>query len=293
MGNRDFNSWFSTMRETIATWDYYTDFPKVYKNVKSIKVELNIMNSLLGSKDIENDFRKLVSEYPKIIKTIPILIAKRESEIKVKSAHKDYCFDFKKQNYSIDDYVLFLNKSGIFDLVSNHIIGSLVDYVTGVEVGLDSNARKNRTGHAMENLVETYLLKAGLVKGESYFKEMYKSEVQKKFGIDLSGVKDEVKKNGKTAEKRFDFVIFKNGIVYGCECNFYSGGGSKLNETARSYKDIALETKDISGFKFVWFTDGIGWKKAKNNLEETFGVLEDIYNLNDLDDGLLNNFFSK
>lgn len=283
MANRDFETWFSTMRDTVATWTYYTDFPKVYRNVDSVKVELNILNSLIGSQDIENDFRKLVTQYPNIMRAIPILIAKRESEIKIKDANKEYCFNFKRLNYSIDEYITLLSRSGIFDLIKNHVIGSLVDYVTGVEVGLDSNARKNRTGDAMEDLVESYLIKAGLIKGETYFKEMYKSEVERRFGVDLSGVKDEVKKNGKKAEKRFDFVVIKNGIVYGCECNFYSGGGSKLNETARSYKEIAIETKDTEGFKFVWFTDGIGWKDARRNLEETFDVLDELYNLNELD----------
>ena len=287
MANRNFENWFSSMRDTIATWTYYTDFPKVYRNVDSIKVELNILNSLLGSKNIENDFKNLVASYPNVLRAIPILIAKREMDIKFKDAGKEYCFNFKRLSYSIDEYITLLRRSGIFDLIENHVIGSLVDYVTGVEVGLDSNARKNRTGDAMEDLVESYLIKAGLVKGKSYFKEMYKSEVEKRFGIDLSGVKDEIKKNGKTAEKRFDFVIFKNGTVFGCECNFYSGGGSKLNETARSYKEIAIETKNTKNFKFVWFTDGIGWKDAKRNLEETFDILDELYNLEDLDNGVL------
>lgn len=287
MANRDFETWFLTMTDTIATWTYYTDFKKVYKNADSIKVELNLLNSLINSKNIENDFRSLVTKYPDVIKAVPILIAKRESEIKIKDAQKDYCFNFDRMNYTVDDYVLFLRKTGLFDLMSNHIIGSLVDYVTGVEVGLDSNARKNRTGDAMEDLVEGYLIKAGLVKGESYFKEMYKSDVEREFGIDLSNVTDTDRGNGQTAEKRFDFVIVKDGIVYGCECNFYNGGGSKLNETARSYEEIANQTRDVENFKFIWFTDGAGWKSAKNNLKETFGALDDLYDIKDLENDIL------
>ena len=172
--------------------------------------------------------------------------------------------------------------TGLFDLLQNKIDSNLMDYIIGVEVGLGSNGRKNRGGHQMEDLVEYFIKEAGFVKEETYFKEMTKSEIEKKFGLDLSAISND----GKT-EKRFDFVIYYNNIIYGCECNFYSGGGSKLNETARSYAKIALESKTIKGFKFVWFTDGIGWNKAKHNLEETFDVLDNLYNLNDLDNGTI------
>lgn len=303
---RNFKEWLKTMKDNIASWDYYTDFDKVYKNVESIKVELNILNSLVGSKKIENEFRKLANEYPKILNAVPILIAKREQEIKVIDGSKEFNFNFSKQNYTIDEYVRFMDKTGLFDLLENHIISNLVDYVTGVEVGMDTNGRKNRTGHTMEDIIEQYLIDAGMVKDVSYFKEMYKSEVEKKFNIDLSKLSND----GKT-EKRFDFVVYKNNHVYVCEVNYYSGGGSKLNETARSYKTLALETneiqKDINEYNekvlktspnnikndlsFVWFTDGIGWNSAKNNLEETYDVLDTIYNLNDLENGVLDNLF--
>lgn len=175
-----------------------------------------------------------------------------------------------------------MNKTGIFELLSNHLIQNLVDYVTGVEVGMDTNGRKNRTGTLMENLVESHFIKAGLRLNQDYFKEMTKTQLEKKFGLDLSLMSN----NGKT-EKRFDFVIFKNDTVYACECNFYGSHGSKLNETARSYKNIAIESSSIQNFKFVWFTDGIGWKDAKNNLRETFDILNHLYNLNDLESGVL------
>ena len=164
-------------------------------------------------------------------------------------------------------------------MLQNRIIGNLVDYVTGVETGLDSNGRKNRGGHLMENLVEGFIQKAGFVKGETYFKEMY---ITVKWGLDLSAISNQ----GKT-EKRFDFVVKTPGMIYGIETNFYSSSGSKLNETARSYKTLALETDTIEGFTFVWFTDGKGWMSARNNLEETFDVMEYLYNIKDLEDGII------
>lgn len=280
---RNFESWLLTMKDSIATWNYYTDFPKVYENVNKLKIELNILNSLIGSKNIEEEFKSLLTRYPEIIKAIPILLAKREKEIKIIDPKETYVFNFAKMNYSADQYALFMKNCGLFELLQNNIINNLIDYVLGVEVGMDTNGRKNRTGDAMEDLVESYLIKAGLVKGKTYFKELNKSDVEKMFGLDLSGISNQDK-----TEKRFDFV-FKGplGDIYACECNFYSGGGSKLNETARSYKTLTLEAKGISGFTFVWFTDGMGWNSARHNLEETFDVLDTIFNIKDLENGIV------
>ena len=279
---RNFNEWLSTMRDSIATWRYYTDFEKVYSNVESVKIELNILNSLIGSRNIENEFKQLLKEYPKTLKVVPILLAKREKEINITDAEGEFLFNFNKPNYTIEEYAKFMRETGLFDLLEKHIINNLVDYVTGVEVGMDTNGRKNRTGDAMEDLVESYLVKYGLIKGVSYFKEMTKSEIEEKFSLDLNCISNQ----GKT-EKRFDFVLCVNNRVYACECNFYGSSGSKLNETARSYKNLAIESKQVEGFTFVWFTDGIGWNTAKHNLEETFDVLDTIYNLKDLDEDAL------
>ena len=279
---RNFNEWISKFKESIADYKYYVDFEKVYKNVDVIKVELNILNSLIGSKDIENEFRVLLKRYPEILKVIPVLIAKRENEIYCQDANGGLYYNFYKANCTEDQYVYFMKETGLFDLLQNHIIKDLVDYVTGVEVGLDSNGRKNRGGHLMEDLVESHLKKAGVV----YYKEMYLKDIERKWNMDLSTISNE----GKSA-KRFDFVVKTDYCIYAIECNFYSGGGSKLNETARSYKMIALESKDIEGFKFVWFTDGIGWKSARRNLEETFDVLDDVYSIDDLENGVIAKVF--
>ena len=283
---RDFNDWFKSFRNSICDYKYYVDFEKVYGNVDSIKVELNILNSLIGSKNIEVDFEALLTKYPEILKCIPILLAIRGREIYAIDGDGEYLFDFRKMNYSAEEYKAFMRKTGLFKLISQKLIGNLVDYVTGVEVGLDSNGRKNRGGHLMEDLVESYLKKAGFVKGNDYFKEMYISDIERRWGLDLSSISN----TGKT-EKRFDFVVRKDNVVYGIETNFYSSSGSKLNETARSYKTIALEAKDINGFAFVWFTDGQGWKSARHNLEETFDVLDNMYCITDLENNIISQLF--
>ncbi len=243
---------------------------------------LNILNSLIGSRNIEEEFKTILAQYPETLRCIPILLAKRELDIMAMDDEGQIDFHFGKPNCSIGDYAKFMRKTGLFDLMENHIVNNLVDYVTGIETGLDSNGRKNRGGHLMENLVESFLCKSGLVKGQSYFKEMYIHEIEAKWGIDLSSIS-----NNGGAEKRFDFVVKGENIVYGIETNFYTSSGSKLNETARSYKTITMETKDLESFKFVWFTDGYGWRSAKNNLKETFDVLEHLYNIADLENDIV------
>ena len=279
---RDFNEWLSTFIESIADYKYYTDFETAYANLNEFKIELNILNSLVGSKNVEYDFKNLVNKYPDILKAIPILIAKRENEISCKDDNGKFVYNFKNRNYSNEQYCYFMRETGLFDLLSNKIVKDLVDYVLGVEVGLDSNGRKNRGGHLMENLVEKYIVDAGFVKDKTYYKEIKLKKLEELTGLDLSALSN----SGKTV-KRFDFVLIKKGIAYAIETNFYASSGSKLNETARSYKTLALEAKNISSFKFVWITDGLGWVDARNNLEETFDVLDDLYNIKELEEGIL------
>lgn len=282
---REFEKWFSNFTDSISTYQYYIDFNIVYKHIDNIKIELNILNSLIGSKNIEDDFDILIKKYPEIRKCLPLLIAVREKEIKVIDDGEKLKYNFT----TIDDIELlkrFMKKTGLFDLIANHLISNLIDYATGVEVGLSSNARKNRGGHLMEDIVEGYIKKAGFEKNQNYFKEMYLKDIESKWNIDLSALSN----MGKVA-KRFDYVVRTNNMVYAIETNFYTSQGSKLNETARSYKNIALEAKKIKGFKFIWITDGYGWIRAKHNLEETFEILDTMFNLKDLEDGVLNSLF--
>lgn len=231
---RNFADWLSKFRSSIANYGYYIDFDKVYRNVTDIKVELNILNSLIGSRNIEDEFKSILAKYPETLKCIPILLAVRANEIYAIDGDGEFTYDFKKANHTTDEYVVFMRKTGLFDLLQKHIVSNLVDYVTGVETGLDSNGRKNQ---------------------------------------------------------RFNFVIKTDKAIYGIETNFYASGGSKLNETARSYKQIAQEVATIDCFEFVWFTDGQGWMDARHNLEETFDVMEHIYSIDDLENDIIEELY--
>lgn len=283
---RDFKTWLSKFTDEIADYEYYVEFKKVFENAEKFKIELNILNSLIGSKNIETDFENIIKKYPETLRSIPILLAVRNIEIFARDADGEFYYNFKKPNQTMEQYKIFMRKTRLFDLLENHIINNLYDYILGVEAGINSNGRKNRGGHLMENLVESYLIKAGFIRGVSYFKEMKICQMTERWNIDLSALSN----NGKV-EKKFDFVVKTDNMIYVIETNFYSSKGSKLNETARSYKQLSQEASTINGLDFVWFTDGKGWNSAKNNLEETFDVMEHVYSIDDMDNGIMNKIF--
>ena len=231
---RNFDEWLSKFRASISSYDYYIDFDKVVKNVDDIKVELNILNSLIGSKNIEEDFERIVVKYPETLQCVPLLLAVRGYKIYAQDEAGAFLYNFKKMNYGIEQYKVFMRKTGLFDMIANHLV--------------------------------------------NYFKEMYLKDIEAKWNIALSALSNQGK-----AAKRFDFVIKTDKMIYAIETNFYGGGGSKLNETARSYKMLSQEADTIDGFTFVWFTDGIGWKSARGNLRETFEVMENIYSIDDME----------
>lgn len=286
--SRNFEEWLSKFRVSISGYDYYVNYDKVVENVLKLRIELNILNSLIGSKNIKEEFADIVTRYPETLKCIPLLLAVRGTEIYAQDDEGAFTYNFKEMNYSVEQYEKFMEKTGLFDLLANHLVNNLIDYALGVETGLDSNGRKNRGGHQMENLVESYIQKAGFERDVNYFKEMYLADVENKWNIDLSALSN----NGK-ARKRFDFVVKTDNMIYAIETNFYggTGGGSKLNETARSYKMLAQEADTVDGFTFVWFTDGTAWRSARGNLRETFDVLETIFSIDDMEQGIMKKLF--
>lgn len=285
---RDFDVWLRKFKGSIAGYDYYSNFDKVVTNVEKVKIELNILNTLIGSRNIEEDFENIIAKYPETLKCIPLLLAVRNNEIYAQDGDGEFTYNFDVMNHSIGQYKMFMRKTGLFDLIANHLVNNLVDYALGVETGLDSNGRKNRGGHQMEDLVEKYIQKSGFQKDVNYFKEMYLADIESMWDIDLSALSNQGK-----VRKRFDFVVKTDNRIYAIETNFYggTGGGSKLNETARSYKMIAQEADTVDGFTFVWFTDGTAWKSARGNLRETFDALDTLYSIDDMENGIMDSVF--
>lgn len=277
---RDFDSIMAGLKTTIANYTYYVDFKKVYKNVSNVIIPLNLLNSLIGNKDFDNAFIQLIHRYPESLQAIPILLAVRCPQYKMNVLdNKLISFDFKHVINTDSEYLNFMNKTGLKSLFIDKHISNLVDYVTGVEVGLDSNARKNRGGTSMENLVEDYLKSFTNI---SVIKQASKEQIIDKFGYDELN-RLNLKEGKSQAEKRFDFAFKFKNMVFLVETNFYSSGGSKLNEVARSYEKLADDINVLSHYKFLWITDGAGWKTAKNNLKESYSHQKLIMTIQDME----------
>ncbi|MCU6771600.1 type II restriction endonuclease [Bacteroides cellulolyticus] len=265
---KDFNKFMSQLQETNQTLDFFCDFDKISRNVEDIKLSLCMLNSLIGSTDMRKSVERIWNRDKSAFDVMDILIAVRSEGKKKILNSLGNCIVLDSLFESIDGVMEFLDNTGLTDIFQSRKINDLVDYVFGIETGLDTNARKNRSGHMMENMVARIFDKNGI----SYRQEVYSSEwpdITKVLGDD---------------EKRFDFVIETSTKIYLMEVNFYSGGGSKLNEVARSYSDIAPKINSIPSFEFVWITDGIGWKSAKNKLQEAYSIIPSIYNLTNINE---------
>ena len=264
--SKDFNKFMSQLQETNQTLDFFCDFDKIAANVDNIKLSLCMLNSMIGTTDLRRSVETIWNRDRSAFSVMDILIAVRSGGQKVVLNSAGDCIILDKLFTSIDGVMEYLEGTGLADLFRQKKINNLVDYVFGIETGLDSNARKNRSGHVMEGMVAKILSKHNI----PYRQEVYSSEWP-----EISDVLGD-------DEKRFDFVVETSDKTYLIEVNFYSGGGSKLNEVARSYSDIAPKINSVPGFEFIWITDGIGWKSAKNKLQEAYNIIPSIYNLTNI-----------
>lgn len=257
-----FDDFLNSMSETNATLDYFTDFDKVKKNVAQIEIKLNQLNYLLGKDDLKQAVYELYAECPNAFSILEILIAVRKKEQKKSLDEKGQVVTLNNYFQSADKIIDFLKNTGLANIFRDKNIKNLVDYVFGIEVGLDTNARKNRGGDNMSKAVQSLFDNADIY---------YKKEVRNTIFTDIESLGADV--------KQFDFVIKTKRKTYVIETNYYNSGGSKLNEVARAYTDVAPKINQYPQYEFVWITDGQGWKTAKNKLQEAYTHIPSVYNL--------------
>lgn len=264
--SEQFKIFLSQLSETNATLDYFTDFKKIKGNVNRISIKLNQLNYLIGKENLKEAVFELYEENPKVFEVLDILIAIRKNK-------KAKTFNSQGKIVSLDTYFIspelileYIEETGLAEVFRNKSVTNLVDYVFGIEVGLDTNARKNRGGDNMSKAVSLIFDKAGI---------FYKKEVNNTIFPEIISLGADV--------KRFDFVIKTAKKTYLIETNYYNSGGSKLNETARAYSDVAPKINQYENYEFVWITDGQGWLTAKNKLEEAYNIIPSVYNLTTLE----------
>ena len=276
----------NNLNDSIRYWDYFVNWKKVIGNTKDLEVDLNILNYLIGKENIEKEFGYLLKKHPQVMRLIPVLLACREHKFKILTdlsegnlKYEDFSFEEKKNlsDAEISKAVRFAQKSGLLKIFKDKTVKNIVDYTIGIEVGLDSNGRKNRGGTAMEKVTENFVKEICTSHGFNYIKEATSEKVLEQWGLKLRVDK---------SSRRFDFAVYNGKSLYLIETNYYGGGGSKLKSTAGEYKALYdFVSKD--GHKFIWITDGLGWKTTSRPLEETFNHIEYLLNLKMLSDDLL------
>ena len=263
--NKDFALFMSQLKETNQTLNFFCDFGKISANVADVEMSLNTLNYLIGREDLSQGVKDIWQRDPKVFEVLGILIAVRDEGKKPVVDGDGNVVLLKSYFESAEKVEEFLCGTGLAEVFQSRRIKNLVDYVFGIETGLDTNARKNRSGHIMEGTVARILNDNDI----AFRQEVYSSEFPE---LSILG----------TDEKRFDFFIETAHKKYLIEVNFYSGGGSKLNEVARAYTELAPKVNSLTGFEFVWITDGIGWKSARNKLEEAYNTIPSVYNLTNI-----------
>ena len=260
--SEQFNIFMSQLSETNATLDYFTNFKKIIENINKISIKLNQLNYLIGKENLEKAVEELYEENPKVFDVLDILIAVRKKDKKKIISHDGSIILLETHFESAEKIYFFIENTGLGEIFRNKNITNLVDYVFGIEVGLDTNARKNRGGDNMEKLLALIFTNANV---------FHKKQVNISDFPEILSLGDDL--------KRFDFAIKTKKKIYLIEANYYNGGGSKLNETARAYSEIAIKINSNEKFEFVWITGGQGWHDAKNKLQQAFSIIPNLYNL--------------
>lgn len=278
---KDFNILITTFKSSIKTWDYFVNWKKVFANASELEIALNKLNYLLGKDNLKEEFKKLHSSNPDIAQALPVLLAVREDRLEIfdKTTKNSEFFTFSDEDNDSEKYYEFLEKSGLACLFQKDGVKNLVDYVIGVEVGLDSNGRKNRGGTLMEEVVESFISEVCNKNNFEYMAQARSKTIKTKWGVDVAVDK---------SERSFDFAVFnpKNRKIKLFEVNFYNGGGSKLKAVCGEFRSLYAELKE-QNIDFVWITDGLGWFTARRPLEETYNHNEFVFNLHMLESGIL------
>lgn len=281
------NVFLSTLSVTNRTPEYYVNWTKVERETRKFDLELNTLNYLIGKEDIYNESLILFTKQPELLKAIPSLIASRDKILDILIIDNQDNMSFEQLNFSkidttrIVDYVVFAEQSGLLDFLQNKANRSLVDYVYGVEAGLDSNARKNRSGTTMEGILERHIAKIAQEQGLEWKAQATASFIKSNWNIEVPVDK---------SERRFDVAVYsrERHKVWLIETNYYGGGGSKLKAVAGEFTELSQFVKSSKDdIEFVWVTDGQGWKTARLPLSEAFGHIQNVFNLNMLKNNFL------
>ena len=267
---------------TNRTYDFFVNWKKVQSNIEKFKIEIGILSTLTRSKSFEKELEAILLEYPKTAQVLPLLIAMRDARFDVLENLENasvYTFDFSQKltKNSAQKILDFVKQSGIASSLFTQI-KVLHDYLYGVEVGLDSNARKNRSGSFMENIIGQSLdeIRQSVKNVEIFPKGTFRN-LATKHGLPIPH---------SLRDRTPDFSIRRGNQLLSIEVNFYSGQGSKPQEIVDAYINRQRELKR-SGWEFIWITDGNGWRKGQNQISKAIEQMDFVMNISFVKKGFL------
>ncbi len=278
-----FNYLTNNLVQSITFWDYFVNWSKIIATTRPMAMDLYLFDYLVGKPNIEAEFKALLVHHPQLLRLIPILLACRYNDFAILTNRTVGSFVFETFSFhpqahlstqEIDNAYYFADKTGLLDMFKDQHIKHIPDYVLGVEVGLDTNGRKNRSGAQMQTIVTELLSALCTARSFSFLSQASREKIIRQWKIDV-GVR-----------KIFDFAVNCNDKLYLIETNYYAGGGSKLDNVAGEYKGL-YNKLSTNGHKFIWITDGFGWLKHRNSLQSAFDEIEHLLNLNMINAGIL------
>ena len=287
-----FESFVETLRPSLKLWDYFVNWDKVFRNTREIEIHLNLWNFLLGKDDFDTEFEVLLTQHPQIVRALPSMVVRDGSgsssfdiiENIDDPTAPELSFNFGQPANSPElrrAALQFVKQSGLVRLFAKDGVKNLVDFVLGVEAGVDSNARKNRSGTSMEKVVGAYLSAFTEARNLEFIEQATPRAIKAKWGISVPVDK---------SSRRFDFAICDGTKLVLMEVNFYSGGGSKLKATAGEYVGLG-ELLKVPQVEFVWVTDGIGWLTTLLPMKAAYEKLDFVWNLHWLGRDYLDDLF--
>jgi type II restriction enzyme len=289
-----FKNFVSTLRPSLKLWDYFVNWDKVFRNTREFEIQLNLWNFLLGKDDFDSEFLALVENHPEIVRSLPSLVVRDGassssfslvediSDLNAPEAKFDFSIPASTEELRVSA-LNFVKRSGLVRLFARDGVKNLVDYVLGVEAGVDSNARKNRSGTAMEAVVGEYIRSLTDSHQLEFIEQATPQAIKAKWSFEVPVDK---------SSRRFDFAISDGARLVLMEVNFYGGGGSKLKATAGEYIGLG-ELVAVPNVEFVWVTDGEGWKTSLLPLKAAFEKLNYVWNLSWLSRNYLLEIFDR
>lgn len=261
-----YNVFIKTLSTTNIKLEEYTSWKKINKEMDKNRWYCNQLNFFLSinEKDFKLKFSKYFNESEESFKMLPLLLSNKKEHFNYLINNQIRTFNIKNKS----DVYIFIRESGLLEnIFINESCKDIYSYCFGVEVGIDNNSLKNKSGKWASDILLKILEDNNI---EEIKKEVYIKDI-----LNLPN-----NKLGEFQNKKFDFVFKYKNVTYLVELNYFNSGGSKINSESDRFIELnnkIIESK-IPNIKLLYVTDGLGWLKHKEKLKMVLKNIGHCYN---------------